>query len=168
MRKKKNTGANAMSGGVDSAVNAQDKSRQLYHQYSLALESSRTSLDEELRAYSICAKNLKISGKRLSRVKGAFTGKMTNRKRKKHAVDIENYNTALDSYIRACSQVNWLMNVVNSTYENMAALKEQSSPRISRRLRLEAEGVRQDVLKKKKKAEKMTDGLVIPLSAYIN
>lgn len=168
MRKKKNTGANAVSDTAGTPLNSQDTNQQLYQRYSQSLERSRASLDEELQAYGICAKNLKISGKRLSRVKGAFTGRMTNRARKKHAVDIENYNTALDAYIKVCSQVNWLMNVVNSTYENMALLKEQSTPRLSRKLRQEAECVRLDALKKKSKAEKMTAGLVMPLSAYIS
>ena len=168
MRKKNNAAVNAIPNGTGSSLASKDRVKQLYQQYSQALESSRASLDEELRAYGICAKNLGTSGKRLSRVKGAFTGKMTNRARKKHAVDIENYNTSLDAYIKVCSQVNWLIHVVDSTYENMALLKEQSSPRASHKLRQRAIAERQKTLKKKSKAEKMTEGLVMPLSSYIN
>ena len=62
-----------------------------YDEYISYLKRCESEINDELKAYSVAAKNLKVSAKRISRIRGVYSNKISRRKIKKHGVKIRNY-----------------------------------------------------------------------------
>ena len=150
------------SGTVASA----DAESPTYEEYVLCMDKCKAELDEEIKAYFIAANNLKISAKRISRIRGAYSNKLSARKRKKHAVKIANYNDSLKAYVNIASRISWLLDTYASCSDGaVAAMK---SKRTANKLRKRFDEYSLKILKEKKRIEDITDGIVMPVSTYVN
>ena len=143
-----------------------DVSPPTYQEYVACMEKCKSELDEELKAYQVAAHNLKISAKSISRIRGVYSSKFSARKMKKHGIKITSYNDSLKAYANIASRISWLLDTHASCADGaVAALK---SKRAASKLRKRADEYSQKILKSKKRIEDITDGIVMPVSTYVN
>ena len=149
-----------------ATVCAVDAASPTYEKYVACMDKCRSELDEELKAYFIAAHNLKVSAKKISRIRGVYSNKLSKRKKKKHEIKICNYNDSLNSYANIASRVRWLLDTFASCADGaVAALK---SKRAANKLRKRADEYSLKILKEKTRIEDITDGVVMPVSTYVN
>ncbi len=153
------------SATVEQQNNAPANKMPSEQDYLSYIEKAKKSLCEELLELDKTAEALKISSKKLSKVKGVFSGKLSRRKANKHAEKINAYNQNLDAYIATSSRVNWLIKTLSSCYEGAARL--QSTPRAASKMRLQADKYIAKIMYIKGKTEKKTAGIVMPVSNYV-
>ncbi len=146
-------------GAVDTAFPA-------YEEFVSCMDKCKAELDEEMKAYFIAAHNLKVSAKKISRIRGVYSNKLSSRKKKKHGIKIANYNDSLKLYANIASRINWLLDTYASCTDGaVAAMK---SKRAANKLRKRADEYSFKILKEKKRIEDITDGIVMPVSTYVN
>ena len=137
-----------------------------YDEYISYLKRCESEINDELKAYSVAAKNLKVSAKRISRIRGVYSNKISRRKIKKHGVKIRNYKESLAAYADISSRISWLLDTHTSC--SYAAASVTNKARAAMRLRSGAEAYSAKILYKKKKIESVTDGIVMPVATYVN
>ncbi len=168
-RKNKKKKAEAEQNAINNAPNYTDKDiKQKIEEYSKSLEIGKASIKNEMKAYEIAAGNLKIAGRKIKKVKNAFSQKISKHTLRKHGDKINAYNESLDAYLRIASHINWLTNTVSSCYDAIATLNEDMKKYdAARKVRTEAQKYLADINYKKAKLEKMTDGIMMPVAAYV-
>lgn len=134
-------------------------------EYKEYIRIAKQRIELSLEEYGKLADDLKASAKKITRVKGIFSSKLGRRKSKKHGVALKAYNDCLSAYVSASSELNWLIESVNSCYEGLARVQETS--RASRSVRVEAEKYSANVMYKKAKHDSKVDGVVMPISGYV-
>lgn len=137
-----------------------------YEEYVSCMEKCKSEIDGEIDAYFIAAHNLKISAKRISRVRGVYSSKLSARKKRKHGVNIQIYKDSLSSYADIASRIMWLLDTYASCANGAVAMTKK--PRAARKLRRKADEYSENILSRKKKIEDITDGIVMPVSTYVN
>ena len=130
------------------------------------MKAKAKELDEELKAYFIAAHNLKVSAKKISRIRGVYSNKLSKRKKKKHEIKICNYNDSLNSYANIASRIRWLLDTFASCADGAVAASK--SKRAANKLRKRADEYSLKILKEKTRIEDITDGVVMPVSTYVN
>lgn len=164
-KRKKRKSVTEIETPSDTAVSA-DAESPTYEEYVLCMDKCKAELDEEIKAYFIAAHNLKISAKMISRIRGVYSNKLSSRKRKKHAVKIANYNDSLKAYANVASRISWLLDTYASCSDGaIAAMKNK---RTANKLRKRFDEYSLKILKEKKRIEDITDGIVMPVSTYVN
>ena len=134
-------------------------------EYLACIDKCKCEIEEELQAYFVAAHNLKVSAKKISRIRGVYSSKLSKRKKTKHAVHIRNYNDSLNAYANIASRLAWLLDTY--AYCVDGAFATAKKPRAAARLRKEAQDYSSKVIARKKKIEDITDGIVMPVSTYV-
>ena len=134
-------------------------------EYVACIDKCKGEIEEEMQAYFVAAHNLKVSAKKISRIRGVYSSKLSKRKKTKHAVHIRNYNDSLNAYANIASRLAWLLDTYASCVDGACATAKNS--RASTRLRKEAQEYSARILAKKKRIEDITDGIVMPVSTYV-
>ena len=133
--------------------------------YVTYLKKAEEMIDLELKSYKIAAENLKVSSKKIARIKGVYSNKISRGKMKRYGVKINNYKDSLDSYVATASRLTWLLDTYASCREGLARLS--ASPAKARKLRQSADKYAAGILYKKGKIERITDGIVMPVATYV-
>ena len=145
---------------------AYDFASPTHEEYISCIEKCKSELDLELRAYFTAAHNLKVSAQKISRIRGVYSNKLSARKEKKHGIKIKNYKDSLNAYANIASRINWLLDTYASCLEGACATSK--SKRAANKLTKRAEEYSRKILKEKKRIEDITDGVVMPVSTYVN
>ncbi len=134
-------------------------------EYEAYIKTAEKNLDDELKALKIAAKNLSHSSKKIARVKGVYSSKLSRRKKRKYGVKLANYNESLDTYISIISRVNWLIGTLSSCYEGLATV----TPKVekARKIRIAKDKYIAKITYKKNKIEQLIDGTAMPVSSYV-
>ncbi len=165
---RKNKKKAAIEAAVDNMPQLKKEAEAKIEEYKSSIAIGKASIENELKAFEIAAQNLKLSGKRVVKIKKAFSAKVPKRTLKKHGDKLDVYNESIEEYIRIVSHINWLLNTVSTCYEAVASLNEDVEKYAqARNIRIEAQKYFADVNYKKAKIEKITDGIVMPVSTYV-
>lgn len=136
-----------------------------YEEYISYIKKCELEINEELKAYSVAAKSLKVCAKRISRIRGVYSNKISRRKMKKHGARIKSYNDSLSAYADISSRISWLLDTHTSCSYGAASVAK--GKRLAMRLRSGAESYSAKILYKKKRIEAITDGIVMPVANYV-
>lgn len=155
----------ANSADAVSGVKPRALTQPTEEEYKNYIRVAKERIEISLEDFGRLAEELRVSAKKVSRVKGIFASKISRRKEKKYGAQLKTYNENLTAFITASSELNRLIESVGSCYEGLARLA--SSPRESRKIRVEAEKYSAAVMFKKAKHDKRVDGVVMPISSYV-
>ena len=125
---------------------------------------AKGDLDRSLSELKEVAEALKVSAKRITKVKGVFASKLSRRKEAKYGTKLAVYKDNLAEYLELGSRTSWLMRTLSSCYEGLA--KAQKNARLAAKERRQCEKILASAAYKKAKIEKKLDGVVMPVTNY--
>ncbi len=125
---------------------------------------AKGDLDRSLSELEEVAEALKVSAKRITKVKGVFASKLSRRKEAKYGAKLGAYKDNLAEYFELSSRTSWLMRTLSSCYEGLA--RAQKSARAAAAERGRCEKILANAAYRKAKIEKKLDGVVMPVTNY--